>query len=69
MMDDGTELLTSCSCVSGKGPKQPFRRCLGGIFVAVLRAYLEGDSEDLQDIVDYPSNAPTPLDPIIHIEA
>ncbi|GFZ19725.1 hypothetical protein Acr_28g0004300 [Actinidia rufa] len=69
MMDDGTELLTSCACVCGKGPKQPFRRCLGGIFVAVLRAYLEGDSEDLQDIVDYPSNAPTPLDPIIHLEA
>ncbi|PSS06362.1 Chlorophyllase-2 like [Actinidia chinensis var. chinensis] len=69
MIDYGKETLTGCLCVSGTGPRGPFRKCLAGIFVAVLRAYLEGQTEYLQAIADQPSIAPTRLDPVIYIEA
>ncbi|GFY88041.1 hypothetical protein Acr_05g0016800 [Actinidia rufa] len=69
MLDEGAELMLSFMCVEGKGAKAPFRRCVGGVFVAVLRAYLEGKSEDVQAIAGQPSLAPTPLDPIHYIQA
>ncbi|KAJ9696112.1 hypothetical protein PVL29_008386 [Vitis rotundifolia] len=56
-------------CKSGKGPRDPMRRCVGGLFVAFLKAYLEGQSGDFKAIVDEPDLAPVKLDPVEFIEA
>uniref|UniRef100_F6HI69 Uncharacterized protein n=2 Tax=Vitis TaxID=3603 RepID=F6HI69_VITVI len=45
------------------------RRCVGGLFVAFLKAYLEGQSGDFKAIVDEPDLAPVKLDPVEFIEA
>ena len=56
-------------CKSGKGPRDPMRRCVGGLFVAFLKAYLEGQTGDFKAIVDEPDLAPVKLDPVEFIEA
>lgn len=68
MLDDVT--LMSCICVSGDGTggKDGLRACLGGVFVACLRAFLEGESRDLRVIVDNPGVAPVILDPVCFVE-
>ncbi|XP_028111566.1 chlorophyllase-1-like [Camellia sinensis] len=68
MLDD-PNLILSLACVSGEGDKDPFKKCLGGVFVAFLRACLDGENEDLKCIVEEPTIAPVTLDPVIHIEA
>lgn len=53
---------------SGKGSKDSMRRAVGGIVVAFLKAYLEGQIDDLNDIVKSPNIAPITLDPVISIK-
>ncbi|KAF5950634.1 hypothetical protein HYC85_012627 [Camellia sinensis] len=62
MLDD-PNLILSLACVSGEGDKDPFKKCLGGVFVAFLRACLDGENEDLKCIVEEPTIAPVTLDP------
>ncbi|XAR61169.1 Chlorophyllase [Bertholletia excelsa] len=69
LLNDAASALGSCVCTSGKGAKDPFRRCLAGIFVAFLRASLDGNEADLNVIVEDPSIAPITLDPAIYNEA
>ncbi|KAK6780569.1 hypothetical protein RDI58_022753 [Solanum bulbocastanum] len=52
---------------SGKGSKDSMRRAVGGIVVAFLKAYLEGQIDDLNDIVKSPNLAPITLDPVISL--
>ncbi|TMW86210.1 hypothetical protein EJD97_021773 [Solanum chilense] len=53
---------------SGKGSKESMRRAVGGIVVAFLKAYLEGQIDDLNEIVKSPNLAPITLDPVISIK-
>lgn len=53
---------------SGKGSKKSMRRAVGGIVVAFLKAYLEGQIDDLNEIVKSPNLAPIILDPVISIK-
>ncbi|PIM98058.1 Chlorophyllase [Handroanthus impetiginosus] len=50
MLDDDTKGIrgkaTYCLCKNGKS-REPMRRFVGGILVAFLRAYLDGNSRDL----------------------
>ncbi|XP_052174636.1 chlorophyllase-1 [Diospyros lotus] len=67
MLNDPAAKLGSCVCASGKGAKDLFRMCLGGLFVAFLRAYLEDDNADFKAILEDPSIAPVTLDPMIYM--
>ncbi|MCD7450393.1 hypothetical protein HAX54_005737 [Datura stramonium] len=51
-----------------EGSKKSLRRGIGGIFVAFLKAYLEGQADDLINIVESPNRAPITFDPVISIE-
>ncbi|KAA8548682.1 hypothetical protein F0562_000366 [Nyssa sinensis] len=55
MLNDDTEGIrgksTYCLCKNGKS-REPMRRFVGGIVVAFMRAYLEGDSSHLMAIRD-----------------
>ncbi|XP_073054926.1 chlorophyllase-1-like [Primulina eburnea] len=66
ILDDSKVALASLVCKSGKGSKELLRNGVGGIIVAFLKAYLAGESEDLQNIVDAPSVAPITLGPVIY---
>lgn len=73
MLDDNPpgaygELL-SCMCKNGTGSRDPMRRSVGGIVVAFLRAYLEGDDKDLTTIVSFPFLAPVTLDDVKFLPA
>ncbi|XP_015892043.3 chlorophyllase-1 [Ziziphus jujuba] len=61
--------LSGCLCKNGKGSRDPMRRTVGGIVVAFIRAYLQGDKVDLIAIVDDPDLAPAKLDPVEFIKA
>ncbi|GFQ05586.1 chlorophyllase-1 [Phtheirospermum japonicum] len=60
--------LASLVCRSGKGSKEKMRRGIGGVVVAFLKAYLEGEFEDLEGVVCGKDIAPIALDPVIHIK-
>ncbi|KAG8389026.1 hypothetical protein BUALT_Bualt02G0186600 [Buddleja alternifolia] len=68
MLNDSKADLASLVCKSGKGSKEKMRRGVGGIVVAFLEAYLGGESEDLNAIVNSPNVAPITLDPVIYIK-
>ncbi|XP_018622763.1 chlorophyllase-2-like isoform X1 [Nicotiana tomentosiformis] len=69
MLDDGTASLSRWMMKSGKGSTDTMRRTVGGLFVAFLKAYLEGQADDLINIVESPNiRAPITLDPVISIE-
>ncbi|MCL7038584.1 hypothetical protein MKW94_003250 [Papaver nudicaule] len=55
MLDDETKgirgKLSHCTCKSGK-TREPMRRFVGGIMVAFMKAYLEGDPSYLNAIKD-----------------
>ncbi|OIT27023.1 PREDICTED: chlorophyllase-2, chloroplastic-like [Nicotiana attenuata] len=69
MLDDGTAALIRWVMKSGKGSKDSMRRTVGGLFVAFLKAYLEGQADDLINIVESPNvHAPITLDPVISVE-
>ncbi|XP_051141554.1 chlorophyllase-1-like [Andrographis paniculata] len=67
ILNDSKAALASLVCKSGKDSKQKMRRGAGGIVVAFLKAYLGGETNALQSIIDITANAPITLDPIIHI--
>ncbi|KAK9281590.1 hypothetical protein L1049_004493 [Liquidambar formosana] len=73
MLDDDPKgcigAISGCICKNGKAPRDPMRRSVGGIVVAFLRAYVEGENGDLKAIVDEPDIAPAKLDPVEFIEA
>nr|DAD47935.1 TPA_asm: hypothetical protein HUJ06_017872 [Nelumbo nucifera] len=74
MLDDNPPgimwALSGWCCKSGQGPKNPLRRCVGGIVVAFLRAFLESDhGVDLKAILGAPEFAPVKLDPVEYDEA
>ncbi|KAE8685030.1 Chlorophyllase-1 [Hibiscus syriacus] len=51
-------------CVNGKGPRDPMRRCVGGILVAFLNYYFQDNKVDFDAIVNEPSVAPVVLDQV-----
>lgn len=52
-----------------KGSKDTLRRTVGGLFVAFLKCYLEGQADDLINIVESPDiRAPIKLDPVVAID-
>lgn len=53
---------------SGKGSKESMIKAVGGIVVAFLKAYLEGQFDDLNAIVKFPGLAPITLDPVISVK-
>ncbi|PIN10977.1 Chlorophyllase [Handroanthus impetiginosus] len=67
MLDDWIADLLIFS-KSGKG-RDHMRKCVGGIVVAFLKTYLEGDEKDLDVIVSDPGVAPTTLDPVIYVKS
>ncbi|XP_059277129.1 chlorophyllase-2-like [Lycium ferocissimum] len=69
MLDDKMANLMSIIMKSGKESKDTLRRTIGGLFVAFLKAYLEGQADDLINIVESPEiRAPIALDPVIYVE-
>lgn len=64
MLDDETRGIrgkaTYCLCKNGKA-REPMRRFVGGIVVAFMKAYLEGDYSDLTAIRDRQEIAPVEL--------
>ncbi|XP_059274541.1 chlorophyllase-1-like [Lycium ferocissimum] len=68
ILDDKIADLISIVLKSGKGSKDSLRRAVGGIVVAFLKAYLEGQVDDLNAIVESPTLAPITLDPVISVK-
>ncbi|CAN4117350.1 unnamed protein product [Withania somnifera] len=71
MLEDRNRMATLMGIMMkrGKGSKNTLRRSIGGIVVAFLKAYLEGQADDLINIVESPNiRAPITLDPVISIE-
>lgn len=73
MLNDGTgidylvqDVMSKCFCNCNKdGPKDPFRRTIGGLVVAFLRATLQGDRQDLEAILQNKGlDAPAKLDQV-----
>lgn len=67
MLDDETKgirgMATYCLCKNGKA-REPMRSFVGGIMVAFMKAYLEGDNKFLMAIRDDPEIAPVELSTI-----
>ncbi|KAM3688733.1 hypothetical protein ACJW31_10G173400 [Castanea mollissima] len=63
------DLMRNFLCENGKGPRNPMRRSVGGIIVAFLRAYLEGENGDLVAILGDPKHSPVKLEPAKLIKA
>ncbi|KAF5752326.1 chlorophyllase-2 chloroplastic [Tripterygium wilfordii] len=67
MLDDETEGIrgktTYCLCKNGKA-REPMRRFVGGIVVAFMKAYLQGDDSDFVAIRDGHGGAPVELQTI-----
>ncbi|XP_058111089.1 chlorophyllase-2 isoform X2 [Magnolia sinica] len=64
MLDDETKGLRGrtsyCLCKNGK-ERKPMRRFVGGVVVAFMKAYLEGDFGDLTTLKEEPEVAPVVL--------
>ncbi|RVW55839.1 Chlorophyllase-2, chloroplastic [Vitis vinifera] len=64
MLDDETNGIrgkaTHCLCKNGKS-REPMRRFVGGIVIAFMKAYLEGDNSSLISIRDGHATAPVEL--------
>lgn len=71
MLDDDTKGIrgrtTYCLCKNGKS-REPMRRFVGGIVVAFMKAYLEGDTSDLMSIRYGHETAPVELQTIEFLE-
>ncbi|XP_043691031.1 chlorophyllase-1, chloroplastic-like [Telopea speciosissima] len=61
--------FSEISCKNGSGSRELMRKCVGGIVVATLKAYLGSDTTDLKAIVDDPTIAPITLDSVVLDEA
>ncbi|KAJ4727417.1 Chlorophyllase [Melia azedarach] len=67
MLDDNpTDLvswtISKCMCKNGEESRDPMRRCVGGIAVAFLKDYFDGESGDFEKIMEEPSVAPIKLE-------
>nr|ACO50428.1 chlorophyllase 1 [Pachira macrocarpa] len=56
--------ISDTICVNGKGPRDPMRRCVGGIVVAFLNYFFEAEKGDFLTIVKEPYVAPVKLDEV-----
>ncbi|MBA0584492.1 hypothetical protein Gorai_015300 [Gossypium raimondii] len=56
--------LADSMCVNGKGPRDPLRRCIGGIVIAFLNYYFQDNEVDFNTIVNEPDVAPVVLDQV-----
>lgn len=67
MLDDDTKGIrgktTYCLCKNGKS-REPMRRSIGGIIVAFMKAYLDGDITDLMAIRKGHETAPTEFETV-----
>ncbi|POO02095.1 Chlorophyllase [Trema orientale] len=67
MLDDETKGIRGkfsyCLCKNGKS-REPMRRFVGGIMVAFMKAYLEGDSTSLMAIKDGSETLPVELETV-----
>ncbi|MED6120992.1 hypothetical protein PIB30_025768 [Stylosanthes scabra] len=63
MLDDKA-CTPRCECKGRKKHRDLMRKTIAGLVVAFLRAYLEAQFEDLDNIVNHPELAPTTLDEI-----
>ncbi|PRQ26030.1 putative chlorophyllase [Rosa chinensis] len=61
--------MSGCMCKNGSGPKDLMRKSVGGIVVAFLNAYLNGEDGDLLAIVADPALSPARLEPAEFINA
>lgn len=65
MLDDDPPGLvgaaSGCMCKNGTGPRELMRKSTGGIVVAFLKAYLNGDDGDFLAIVGHPELSPATL--------
>ncbi|GLT77080.1 hypothetical protein SLA2020_486980 [Shorea laevis] len=68
MLNDGLHgivgVMADCLCTNSSFPRDPMRKCVGGIVVAFLNAYLEGHNGDFLTIVKEPSVAPINLNSV-----
>ncbi|KAK9146596.1 hypothetical protein Sjap_006499 [Stephania japonica] len=67
VIDDNPEdpigAIASCMCKKGdQGRRDLLRRCVGGLIVAFLEANWEGESGDLNAVIDDPDIAPVAID-------
>ncbi|KAM1278872.1 hypothetical protein ACFX13_031824 [Malus domestica] len=73
MLDDDPQgmvgAVSGCMCKNGTGPRELMRKTVGGIVVAFLNAYLNGDDKDLVAIVGDPDSSPAKLEPVEFIRA
>ncbi|XP_020092711.1 chlorophyllase-2, chloroplastic-like [Ananas comosus] len=70
MLDDNApKIIAKCPCKNGKNCRDIMRRTTGGLAVAFLKAYFEGEDGYLQAILEDPQQAPTVLDPVSRREA
>ncbi|KAM1395351.1 hypothetical protein PS2_030863 [Malus domestica] len=73
MLDDDPQgmvgAVSGCMCKNGTGPRELMRKTVGGIVVAFLNAYLNGDDRDLVAIVGDPDSSPAKLEPVEFIRA
>ncbi|MBA0852819.1 hypothetical protein Goshw_010155 [Gossypium schwendimanii] len=56
--------LADSMCVNGNGPRDPLRRCIGGIVIAFLNYYFQDNEVDFNTIVNEPDVAPVVLDQV-----
>ncbi|GLT77079.1 hypothetical protein SLA2020_486970 [Shorea laevis] len=58
MLNDGLHgivgVMADCLCTNSSCPSDPMKKCVGGIVVAFLNAYLEGQNGDFLSIVREP---------------
>lgn len=71
VLDDETKGLRGkasyCLCVNGRARK-PMREFVGGVMVAFLRGYLDGEMEDLLALKDKPESRPIELSAVSFLE-
>ncbi|XP_004251483.1 chlorophyllase-2 isoform X1 [Solanum lycopersicum] len=69
MLDEGEKIMGIMKKKGKKETKHDLRRTIGGLFVAFFKAYLEGQADDLINIIESPGiRCPIKLDPVISIE-
>lgn len=70
MLDDNPRgpkswAISKCLCTNGNKPRDPMRRCVGGIAVAFLKGYFDCEFDDFNTILkEYRSVAPIMLDEV-----
>ena len=60
-------MLSKRMCKNGEGPREYMRRTVGGLVVALLRAHLKGQWEDLDATLADPGIAPCKLEKVEYV--